>query len=438
MPFDSLPAWLHWLEQCHPREIDLGLDRIKRVAAQLDLLSPSATVITVAGTNGKGSCVTATAALLRAAGHSVGVYTSPHLLNYNERIVVDGKPVSDDDICVAFAAIYSACQQARTDNNEAISLTYFEYGTLAALEIFRRYQVSAMVLEVGLGGRLDAVNIIDADIAVITSIAIDHQDWLGDNREKIGFEKAGIMRADRVAICADHNPPESVINHAARIGAQLQLIDRDFGYQINDDHWSWWNNQTHFDDQPLPHLPLPSLAAALQVVSILNISLVTIDAFNCLSALRVAGRFQTLVWQERILILDVAHNPAATAYLAQRLVRFESNTTSDNTNTCATKTHAARTHGIVAMMADKDRVESLRNLLGLVDHWYLADLRTVARAAGVAQLRHDLQELGVDDDFSGNVEECLNYALASSRPGDKIIIFGSFFTVAAGLQAIAS
>lgn len=425
MPFDSLSAWLHWLEQCHPREIDLGLDRIKRVAAQLDLLSPSATVVTVAGTNGKGSCVTATAALLRAAGHSVGVYTSPHLLRYNERIVINGKPVSDADICIAFTAIHSACQQIRTLNNEPLSLTYFEYGTLAALEIFRRYQVSAMVLEVGLGGRLDAVNIIDADIAVITSIAIDHQEWLGDDREQIGYEKAGIMRPGRVVVCADHNPPQSLIDHATQLGAHLHLVNETFSYQKEGISWSWWNEQERFDSQPLPHLPLPSMAAALQVVSLIGVKLATIDAFNCLSVLRVPGRFQTVNIQGRTVILDVAHNPAATAYLAERLSALELNADSN-------------TYAIVAMMADKDRYESLRNMVNVVDHWYLAELSNLPRAATTEQLRQNLQDLNVQDDFSGNVSECIAEVMGRSRDGDYIIIFGSFFTVAAGLDVIAS
>jgi len=423
MPFSTLSAWLHWLEQCHPREIDLGLDRIKRVAEQLQLLTPTAKVVTVAGTNGKGSCVTATAALLRAAGYSVGVYTSPHLLNYNERIVINEKPVSDEDICIAFSAIYAACQKTLDANHQPITLTYFEYGTLAALEIFNRHHVTAMVLEVGLGGRLDAVNIIDPDIAVITSIAIDHQDWLGDNREKIGFEKAGIMRTARRAICADIDPPQSIVDHASSIGASLALIDEDFGYRTQGESWSWWNNEIQFDDQPLPQLPLPSLAAALQAVHLLEVDLATIDAFHCVASLRVPGRFQTLDWHGRQLILDVAHNPAATAYLAQRL-------------TALSQSSQAATYGIVAMMVDKDRPESLRNLLGSIDHWCVAALSDVPRAATPLQLTQNLQELGVKVDFSGSVEQCLTHTLSCSQVGDTIILFGSFFTVAAGLQVV--
>ena len=424
MQFNSLSAWLDWLEKNHPTEIDLGLERITRVAERMGLLKPVAKVITVAGTNGKGSCVTATAALLGAAGYSVGVYTSPHLLHYNERIVVNGSAVADIDICSAFEAIFNACQQISADCPAPISLTYFEYGTLAALEIFRRRHVTAMVLEVGLGGRLDAINIINADVAVITSIALDHTDWLGDNREAIGYEKAGIMRTGKPVVCADFSPPQSLLDHAQNLSASLHLISRDFGYSVTDDsRWSWWNTDVQFSSQPLPHLPLPSLAAALQVACILGLDLSALDAFSCVAALRVPGRFQTLQWHEREVILDVAHNPAATAYLVERL---KQGVASDS-----------KVHGIVAMMADKDRAQSLGNLKGHIASWCIADLSFMPRAATVEQLRQNLVDLGVDVAFSGSVVDCLRTAYVNSAPGDRILVFGSFYTVAAGLQALA-
>ncbi|WP_039917698.1 bifunctional tetrahydrofolate synthase/dihydrofolate synthase [Cellvibrio mixtus] len=424
MRLDSLSAWLEWLEQNHPQEIDLGLERVACVAARMTLRNPNAKVITVAGTNGKGSCVTATAALLSSAGYSVGVYTSPHLIHYNERIVVDGKPVADDEICSAFAAIYLACQQISPEYPQPISLTYFEYGTLAALEIFRRRNVAVLVLEVGLGGRLDAVNIIDADVAVITSIALDHIDWLGDNRDSIGYEKAGIMRAGKPVICADFAPPKTVLDHAMALAAPLYLISRDFGFmQVNAEHWNWWSGAREFLDQPLPQLPLPSVAAALQVVHLLGLSLPALNAFDCVAALRVPGRFQTIQWNDRQVILDVAHNPAATAYLVERLVQNASPSSS--------------VYGIVAMMSDKDRAQSLANLKGRINHWYLANLEFIPRAATLEQLRQNLADLNVEPEFSGSVAECLQAALGSSNPGDRILICGSFYTVAAGLQALA-
>ncbi|MEN0038717.1 MAG: bifunctional tetrahydrofolate synthase/dihydrofolate synthase [Cellvibrio sp.] len=423
MQLNSLPAWLDWLEKNHPTEIDLGLARITCVAQRMGLLTTSAKVITVAGTNGKGSCVTATAALLDAAGHSVGVYTSPHLLHYNERIVVNGKPVADEEICSAFEAIFNACQQVSPDYPDSVSLTYFEYGTLAALEIFRRRQVSAMVLEVGLGGRLDAINIIDADVAVITSIALDHMDWLGDNREAIGYEKAGIMRANRPVVCADFYPPQSILDHAQKLSASLYLITRDFGYSVNGDSaWDWWSDSSTFAAQPLPQLPLPSIAAALQVGRLLGLDLLQLDAFSRVAELRVPGRFQLVQWRERQVILDVAHNPAATAYLVERLVQ--------------TVAADAKIHGIVAMMADKDRAQSLYNLKDQINSWYIADLSFIPRAASVEQLQQNLVDLGRGSQYSGSVANCLEAAYENSNQGDCILVFGSFYTVAAGLQTL--
>lgn len=424
MQLNSLSAWLDWLEKNHPTEIDLGLERITRVAQRMGLLKPAAKVVTVAGTNGKGSCVTATAALFDAAGFSVGVYTSPHLLHYNERIVVDGNPVADEEICSAFAAIFNACQQTCADYPEPISLTYFEYGTLAALEIFQCRQVTVMVLEVGLGGRLDAINIIDADVAVITSIALDHTDWLGDNREAIGYEKAGIMRSGKPVVCADFSPPQSLLDHAQNLSVPLHLISRDFGYSVvGDSIWNWWNNNVQFSSRTLPQLPLPSLAAAVQVACIFGLDLLAIDAFTRLAALRVPGRFQTVHWRERQVILDVAHNPAATTYLVERLVQGGA--------------LGSKIHGIVAMMADKDRVQSLENLKGCISGWYIADLSFIPRAATVEQLRQNLVDLDVEAEFSGSVADCLHVAFNNSDPGDRILVFGSFYTVAAGLQALA-
>jgi dihydrofolate synthase/folylpolyglutamate synthase len=419
----SLSAWLTWLEQNHPREIDLGLERISAVARRMSLLAPAATVVTVAGTNGKGSCVTATAALLRAAGFTVGVYTSPHLIHYNERIAVDGEPVSDDEICAAFNAIFTACQQLDEFATYPLSLTYFEYGTLAALEIFRRRGVTAMVLEVGLGGRLDAVNIIDADVAVITSIALDHIDWLGDNREVIGFEKAGIMRAGKPVVCADTSPPDSIAAYAEQVGAHLSQVKRDFDYVAQGESWSWWNTEQRFADQPLPQLPLPSMAAALQVASLLKLDLTGIAAFSCLAQLRVPGRFQRIHWQDRDVILDVAHNPAATAYLVSRLQESQ--------------LLPRPIHAVVAMMSDKDRAESLANLAGVVNHWYLADLTYIPRAASTTQVQQTLADMNCPVDFAGSVAECVSAAHQASKAGDIILIFGSFFTVAEGLQAVA-
>lgn len=418
MRFASLTAWLGWLEQSHPKEIDLGLDRIRQVAERLDLLTPSARVVTVAGTNGKGSCVTATAGLLRAAGQSVGVYTSPHLLRYNERIQISGQPVSDEFICAAFEQIADAAAE--------ISLTYFEYGTLAALLIFTQQAVDVMVLEVGLGGRLDAVNIIDADVAVITSIALDHQDWLGDNREDIGREKAGILRAGQYFVCADEQPPVSIVDIAQKLNTQSHYLGREFNYQLDGNRWHWQGVAKHngaitLADMAQPHLPLPSLAAALQVVQWFGLQLTAAQVEQTLLNLVLPGRFQKLIYQGRELVLDVAHNPAATHYFARRLH-------ADPTQ--------GRTLAIVAMMADKDRRASLANLVDVVDDWNLLDLASLPRAATPDMLAEDLASLSVTVGERGAAQDLLTKLLSKSGQGDRILVFGSFFTVAAVLALV--
>lgn len=416
MNLTSLQEWLSWLEQSHPREIDLGLERIREVASRLDLLKPQASVVTVAGTNGKGSCVTATAALLRAAGKRVGLYTSPHLLDYNERINVDGLPVSDEEICNAFSAIRNASHE--------ISLTYFEYGTLAALYVFRQRNVDVLVLEVGLGGRLDAVNILDADIAVITSIAIDHQDWLGNDREVIGREKAGIIRYGKPVVSVDPAPPASIAECAVGTGALLYAVNQDFSFSVAGDKWSWsgrcgTGEPVHLSNLPLPQLPLPSLAAALQAVVLLG--MVPTDAGDVLANVRLPGRFQRLNYRGREIILDVAHNPAASAYFVQRLQQLPI---------------AGRTFSAVGMMSDKDRIGTLGNMLPVADQWFVVDLSFPERATSVAALIEDLTVLGQTVSGSGSFQQCLSLMLEQSVPGDRMVVWGSFFTVSAALSVL--
>ncbi|MES2825501.1 MAG: bifunctional tetrahydrofolate synthase/dihydrofolate synthase [Pseudomonadota bacterium] len=420
----SLADWLGWLEQSHPKEIDLGLTRIRQVAERLQLLNPAAKTIIVAGTNGKGSCVAACAALLQSAHYSVGIYTSPHLLHYAERIQVNGKAVSDVEICNAFEKIAVAADVA------AISLTYFEYGTLAALEIFKQRNVDFMVLEVGLGGRLDAINIIDADVAIITSIALDHQAWLGDTRELIGREKAGILRAHKIFICADESPPQSILAVAAELKTHTYLLGRDFSYGVDAKKWQWQGKSNQgdivsFSDLAAPHLPLPSVVAALQAIYLLDIKLDLAVIETTLASLTLAGRFQKIIFRNREFILDVAHNPAATEYFARRL----------ENEPCAGKTHA-----IVAMMADKDCAASLANLVGLVDTWYLLDLTNIPRAATPKALTEklmalDLKVKALDNNagYNGDINAIMHRLLNASDAGDRVIVFGSFYTVAAAL-----
>src|SRR5579863_4343426 len=246
MRFKNLQEWLTWQEQLHPNPIDLGLERVQRVLEAMGLSRPVFPVLTVGGTNGKGSCVALVEAMLRAAGYHTGAYTSPHLLRYNERLQVDGSLATDEEFCTAFERI----DRARGD----ISLTYFEFGTLAAMDILARRGVDAAVLEVGMGGRLDAVNAVDPEAALVASVGLDHQDWLGNDRESIGFEKAGIYRADKPALCGDRSPPESLLTHARDIGAQLRVLGMDFDHDIGAGRWIWRGPEGELRDLPQPAL----------------------------------------------------------------------------------------------------------------------------------------------------------------------------------------
>lgn len=416
--FDTLDAWLSWLETQHPREIELGLERIREVARKLGLLKPQVQVVSIAGTNGKGSCVAAAAALLRQAGLKVGSYSSPHLRRYNERVQINAEPVSDQALCLAFERIAEATESLD------VSLTYFEFGTLAALDIFRHRQVDIMVLEVGLGGRLDAVNLLDADVSVVTSVDLDHQEWLGPDRETIGREKAGIFRPDKPAICADAQPPESLIQAARTLGADWQCLGQSFGYHLDsqqgpDKTWSWWG--THSSGQrlaltamPCPALPMPSLAAALQLVAQLGYDPRALKAPQLLAELELPGRYQRLAWRGRRLVLDVAHNPAAARYLAQRL------TLEDSRPVVA----------LLAMMRDKDRPATIAALEGQVVHWWLADLPDLPRSASSDELRVDLESLGRVPLGCGTVAEGLEQLWQATQEGDRIVILGSFHTLA--------
>jgi dihydrofolate synthase/folylpolyglutamate synthase len=280
-----------------------------------------------------------------------------------------------------------------------------------------------MVLEVGLGGRLDAVNILDADVAVITSIAIDHQEWLGDNREVIGREKAGILREQQYFVCADENPPQTIVDIAAQLKTKSYFIGHDFSYAGDQKKWQWRgkNKQSNIVQLPAivtPHLPLPSLAAALQAIYLFDIDLSPVAIEKALLELHLPGRFQKIIYQECEFILDVAHNPAATKYFAARL----------NAEPVTGKTFA-----IVAMMSDKDRAASLANLAELVDEWYLLDLSTIPRAATTAALTENIVELGGRIDCSGDIKSLIDKILIKVRKNDRVLVFGSFYTVAAAL-----
>lgn len=406
MRYNTLSDWLDWQESLHGQEIDMGLSRIRQVAERMNLLNPKGRVVTVAGTNGKGSCVATLEALCLAGGQSVGAFTSPHLFEYNERIRINGSTASDAEICQSFQRI----DDARGD----ITLTYFEFGALAAIDVFTRNQVDVLLLEVGLGGRLDAVNIIDADVAIVTSIALDHEAWLGSDRSVIGREKAGIYRAGRPAICADAGAPDSVRETALAVGAQWLAVGEAFTWEQQDDAWHWCSGEIEYHNLPKPQLPQPSVAAALFAYRTLGFELPS-SLPQLLAALHLPGRTQQLICAGKSLILDVAHNPAAAEHLANYL---------------RSQPVAGQTLALVAMMADKDLSGVFQPLLKCVDAWHVADLPGNPRAASAAQLQQCLHDEGVTAVSWNRVATALAAIVPDMQPHDRLLVFGSFFTVA--------
>ena len=420
MRFATLQDWLAWLESCHPQEIELGLQRVATAAQRLGVDSGDSVVITVAGTNGKGSCVACLNALLISAGCRVGCYTSPHFVDYNERIRIDDQPIDDQSLIDAFARI----DRARAD----IPLTYFEFGTLAALDIFQRSALDVIVLEVGLGGRLDAVNIIDPDIAIVTCIDLDHQQWLGDNREQIGAEKAGIFRAAKPAVCADPDPPDSLQARADAVGAHWYARGADFDItELGAQTWSWRGRsrlmaERTLVDLPRPQLPIDSAAAALQAVQLLEgsgIDIANVD-YQCLARLQLPGRFQCVEAQGRQLIFDVAHNPGAARYLAARLRE---------------KPVSGRSHALFAVMADKDVPGIVAALQHSFDSWTVADLDNNSRAMAASDLAELIRWQGIEQvTIDSTVAQAYRRLLSAMTAQDRLVVFGSFVTVAAVMQ----
>ncbi|MES9882484.1 MAG: bifunctional tetrahydrofolate synthase/dihydrofolate synthase [Sedimenticola sp.] len=418
MRFDSLQAWLDWQSQLHPTEIELGLERVGSVWSRLHPAPLSSPVITVAGTNGKGSSVAFFEAIFKAGGYRVGCYTSPHMLRYNERIRLTGREVSDERLCQAFEQV----DQVRGDT----PLTCFEFGALAALLIFSSEPLDVIVLEVGLGGRLDAVNIIDADVALITTVDIDHCDWLGETREEIGREKAGIMRPGHPVVFAGSNPPGSVILEAERLGSPLLRSGVDFTFQTDQQGWEWRGRHQRRHALPYPHLrgahQLANAAAVLMVLECLEQTL-PLDQQAIRSGLQAAalpGRFQ-VIGQAPVAIFDVAHNPEAVRTLQQNL----------NEMPCSGKTLA-----LFSMLEDKDIDEVVRTIAPSIDYWYLAPL-AVPRAAATERLVQALTTAGVEKQkFECRSDLISAFQTAKERGGldDRIIVFGSFFTVATLLE----
>ena len=415
---NQLSDWLAWLETLHPSEIELGVDRIRIVADRLHILSrlqsSNIKIITIAGTNGKGSTVATLQALFLASNQTVASYTSPHLLRFNERIVVNGKEADDD-------SIVNAMQEIEAVRAE-VSLSYFEYTTLAAWLVFLQAGVEYWVLEVGLGGRLDAVNLLDADVAVITQIDLDHQDWLGNDREVIGREKAGIMRRDRPAICVDSDMPNSIAQHAQETGAKLLSTPQHLNWRIQKQQWQWTGvngeNAIDLTQLPMPSLPLPSVAAALQAFVLLGQTLEEEWLRKLLPDLRLPGRCQRLHVEQRQVLLDVAHNPAAAQYLANWLQA----------------THGEKCHLVFAAMADKD-IEGMVSILDpQVDWWYFAGNPKIARSARKEVYSGIAEDMALSATVFPTVVDALQAALARSENNTWVVVCGSFYTVAEALQ----
>ncbi len=418
MRHDTLAGWLAWLEQLHPRAIDLGLERVGAVGQRLGVTRLPCPVVTVAGTNGKGSTVAMLESMLSAAGHRVACYTSPHLLRYNERVRIDGREADDAALCAAFARV----DAARGDT----SLSYFEFGTLAALDLFARAAPDVAVLEVGLGGRLDAVNIIDPDVAIVTSIGLDHVEWLGADRDAIGAEKAGIFRAKRPAVCADPAPPQGLLRVAAERGARLHCLGREFDVELPEAGagWRWHGPGRRIDALPPPGLTgeyqYRNAAGALMALALLAASLaVGDDAVRTgLARTRLPGRFQRLPGAI-IRVLDVAHNVDGTRALAANL---------------AAMPVAGATRAVFAALGDKDVDGMVSSVSDVVDEWHVATL-PVGRAAPAERLRSAVAACAASAAaVHPDVASAYRAALTRSRPGDRVVVFGSFYTVGAVLE----
>lgn len=402
-----LAMWLDYLSNIHTSAIDLGLDRVQSVAQSANLTKPAPTVITVAGTNGKGSTCALMEAILLDAGYSVGVYSSPHLIRYNERVRINGHDLPDDKHTQAFDFI-------ETQRGE-VSLSFFEYATLAALRLFQTERVDIVLLEVGLGGRLDATNVVEHDVSVITSLAIDHVDWLGDDINVIGYEKAGIFRSGKPAICGQPKAPATVAAHADDIGADLFQVEIQYNYQrTSESTWKWTHGCYSLEALPVPNLPLQNAATALMALATANVDISDINIVNGLNNAQLPGRMQ-VIHQQPTILLDVAHNPHSARYLVERVAQqFKGKTI----------------HTVVAMLHDKDIKATLEALSSIAAHWYPASL-TGPRAASAEELG---QYLPASNTHYESPVFAFEAAMTQAAQQDVILVVGSFHTVGEVLE----
>ncbi len=423
----TLEQWLSYCEKIHNQPIDMGLSRVREVAQRMGLHF-KCPVITVAGTNGKGSSCAMSEAILNQAGYKTGVFTSPHLVHFEERLRIANEAVQAKQLIAGFVAVEAARIGDIKDDIEDVSLTYFEFTTLAILQVMTESKLDVAILEVGLGGRLDAVNIIDTDCAIITSIDLDHMEYLGDSREKIGFEKAGIMRTGAIAVVSDPAPPASVVTYANAIGTDLWLVGRDFSVEGDKLQWSWSGRGKRYAGLAYPALrganQLVNAAGVLAALTALRDRLpITAQAVrNGLAFVELPGRFQ-IIPGEPTLVLDVAHNSHAVAALALNLDAMG---------------YSPCTHAVFGAMADKDIPQMLARMNPLVDKWYFTDLPT-SRAATAAQLQEFSLKIGNKDNGRHDLRfndpaQALQAAMANAQPTDRIVVFGSFFTVGGVLE----
>ncbi|WP_299574215.1 bifunctional tetrahydrofolate synthase/dihydrofolate synthase [uncultured Shewanella sp.] len=411
----SLSQWLDYLLSIHPTEIEMGLTRVTEVALRLNVLNLDSQVVTVAGTNGKGTTCAMIESVLLQAGKTVGVYSSPHLINFNERVRLNHQDVSDEQLIAAFIAIESARTQSQQTE---ISLSFFEYATLAGLYIFKQTQPDVVLLEVGLGGRLDATNIIDADVTVITSIDIDHQEYLGDTRELVGREKAGIFRENCLAVIGEPDLPSTVLEYAAEINAKVYRVNKDFSYHLNGDKWQFSGNKCAINKLSLPKLPLANAATAIAVIEQSWPAISAADITTGIATASLSGRLEQVL-DKPVVLVDVAHNPHAAKYLASQLQQYK----------------PARIIALCGMLKDKDASAVLSELNGTVNEWYFTsldverglDAQTLANQLPVSSTNNSAKSVSYQFD---SISQAWQGISANITADDVVIVFGSFYTVA--------
>ncbi|WP_011609033.1 bifunctional tetrahydrofolate synthase/dihydrofolate synthase [Histophilus somni] len=431
-----LEQWLCFLEKAHAKAIDLGLDRVKTVAQQLDLLQPAPFVITVGGTNGKGTTCRLLEILLLNSGFRVGVYSSPHLIRYNERVRIQNQELADEEHTQAFAFI---------EQHKSQSLTYFEFSTLSALYLFKQANLDVVILEVGLGGRLDATNIVDADLAVITSIDIDHTDFLGNTREEIAFEKSGIFRPNKPAVIGENNIPCSLLEQGKKLDSILFCRNKDWKFSKQENGWTWetikGDKAIYMDNLPICSIPLANAATALATLAYLPFDISISVVHKSLREVELAGRFQKInpekllnlaklskktVKQLPQIIVDVGHNPHAASYLLERLTALKAKSIGKIISVCG-------------ILKDKDSQGILSPLIKVVDQWNLVTLDGV-RGQSSHELFMTLQQISTTNELSAqtysSVYEGVKSAVQNATEKDIILVFGSFYTVGSFLKLL--